>query len=230
MISYESFTDNCRRIEERIARACKLSGRHPDEIDVLPVTKSHPIDAARFALHYGFSAVGENRVQEALHKISDAPSALRWELIGHLQSNKTKQAAAHFHRIQSVDSAKLARRLEAAALETGKTLAILLQVNTGNDPAKFGVTCDGAEALLEVVIDCPHLLVEGLMALAPLNEDTSVAARAFERLRLTRDRLAEKLAVPLPVLSMGMTGDLEEAVKAGSTQVRIGSALFGARH
>ncbi len=229
MIEYSEFATRCLEIRERIDRACEAAGRSPDEVSILPVTKNHPVDAAAYAAQYGFTAVGENRVQEALDKQPQAPATLRWELIGHLQSNKARLAAEHFDRVQSVDSDKLLRKLDAAAAEAGRTLAILLQVNAGEDPAKFGVECDGAESLLETTLGCPHLKVEGLMTIAPLDQDKQIAARAFERLRVTRDRLSERLSVPLPVLSMGMTDDLEEAVKAGSTLVRIGTALFGTR-
>ncbi|MDP0498439.1 MAG: YggS family pyridoxal phosphate-dependent enzyme [Verrucomicrobiota bacterium JB024] len=229
MIPYADFATRCSEIRERIERACEAARRRPDEVGILPVTKNHPADAACYAAQYGFAAVGENRVQEALDKQPLAPPALRWELIGHLQSNKAKLAAAHFDRVQSVDSDKLLHKLDAAAAEAGKTLAILLQVNAGDDPAKFGAACAGADALLETALNCPHLKVEGLMTIAPLDQDKSVAAHAFERLRQTRDRLAASFATPLPVLSMGMTDDLEEAVKAGSTLVRIGTALFGTR-
>lgn len=229
MIKYAEFAARCEEIQTRIHKACESAGRRPEEVTILPVTKNHPADAARYAAQAGFAAVGENRVQEALDKQPHAPEGLRWELIGHLQSNKARQAAAHFDRVQSVDSEKLLQRLDAAAAEAGRPLAVLLQVNAGDDPAKFGVHCDQAEPLLAAALACEHLRVDGLMTIAPLDDDKAVAARAFERLRLTRDRLSEKLGTPLPVLSMGMTDDLEEAVKAGSTLVRIGTALFGAR-
>lgn len=229
MITYSTFEANCRRIEERIANACSSTNRSPAEVAILPVTKTHPAAAVDYAMRYGFPAVGENRVQEAVDKQPQAPASIVWELIGHLQSNKARLAAAHFTRVQSVDSARLVQRLDTAAAETGRTLAILLQVNAGDDPAKFGVTCADTPALLETALGCQHLRVEGLMTIAPLDGDPAVATRCFNRLRETRDRLAAQFGVSLPELSMGMTSDLEEAVKAGSTQVRIGSALFGAR-
>ena len=229
MIAYTDFVGRCREIQERIERACEAAVRNASEVSILPVTKNHPVDAVAYAVQAGFAAVGENRVQEVLDKQPNAPEQVRWELIGHLQSNKAKVAAAHFDRVQSVDSDKLLRKLDAAAAEAGKTLRVLLQVNAGDDPAKFGVECSEADSLLETAVNCEHLKVDGLMTIAPLDADKAVAARAFERLRLTRDRLAKSFGVALPELSMGMTDDLEEAVKAGSTQVRIGTALFGTR-
>jgi pyridoxal phosphate enzyme (YggS family) len=150
-------------------------------------------------------------------------------LIGHLQSNKARIAVENFDRIQSVDSAKLLRRLNAAAAEVGRTLAVLLQVNAGNDPAKFGVTVDDTPALLEAALELPHLQVDGLMTIAPLSDDIAVADRTFANLRGLRDTLREQFNTPLATLSMGMSGDMVPAIAAGSTQVRVGTALFGRR-
>jgi uncharacterized pyridoxal phosphate-containing UPF0001 family protein len=141
MVTYEEFSARAAAVETRIAAACLSAGRGPGEVRLMAVTKTHPADAARFAARHGLAAVGENRVQEAAAKRSELAAAggpapaLRWELIGHLQSNKAKLAAETFDCIQSVDSDKLARRLDAAAGELGKTLAVLLQVNAGRDPA-----------------------------------------------------------------------------------------------
>ncbi|MBC8009981.1 MAG: YggS family pyridoxal phosphate-dependent enzyme, partial [Burkholderiales bacterium] len=200
---------------------------------LLAVTKTHPADAAVYAARRGLAAVGENRVQEAVEKRPLAPPALRWELIGHLQSNKARLAAETFDRIQSVDTEKLARRLDAAAGELGRPLGVLLQVNAGRDPAKFGCELEDAPRLLETALACAHLRVDGLMTIAPLGateaETAEHAARTFANLRALRDDLAARLGVALPELSMGMSGDLEAAVAAGSTCVRVGTALYGAR-
>jgi len=229
LISYAKFEENCHRLEARIAEACAAIGRDPGTVRLMPVTKTHPVDAAEFAARYGFASVGENRVQEAMEKIPSGPKGLKWELIGHLQSNKAKLAVEHFDRVQSVDSEKLLQKLDHAAGECGKTLPILLQVNAGDDPAKFGVDCSDSAPLLERALGCTHLKVEGLMTIAPLDEDLAVARRAFERLRDTRDALASQFGISLPELSMGMSGDIEEAIAAGSTLLRVGSALFGSR-
>ncbi len=229
MISYKDFEVNCRRLEGRMAAACQRSGRERSSVRLMPVTKTHPVEAALYAARYGFASVGENRVQEAVEKIPHGPEGLRWELIGHLQSNKARLAVEHFDRVQSVDSEKLLRKLDAVAAEQGKTLPVLLQVNAGDDPAKFGVECAACPALLEVALGCAHLTVDGLMTIAPLDEDVAVARRTFERLRETRDALEASFGVSLPELSMGMSGDLEDAIAAGSTLLRVGSALFGMR-
>jgi pyridoxal phosphate enzyme (YggS family) len=229
MISYEIFSERALALQQRVKQACQAAGRSPDEVTVLPVTKTHPAAAAEYAARFGFAAVGENRVQEAVEKRPQVAAPLRWELIGHLQSNKARLAAAHFDRVQSVDSEKLLLGLDRAAAELGKRLPILLQVNAGFDPAKFGVEPDAARGLLGAALARPHVRVEGLMTIAPLTDDPEPVRRTFFRLREIREELAAEFGVKLPELSMGMSGDLDAAIAAGSTMVRVGSALFGAR-
>jgi pyridoxal phosphate enzyme (YggS family) len=240
MITYEEFINGVAVVEAQIVAACRAAGRERAEVRLLAVTKTHPADAARFAARLGLVSVGENRVQEAAAKrtelaVAGGPgvTALRWELIGHLQGNKARLAAETFDCIQSVDSGKLARRLDAAAGELGRTLTVLLQVNAGRDPAKFGAEPEDAPHLLETALACPHLRVEGLMTIAPRGADPAETAerarRTFANLRLMRDEFVTRFGVALPELSMGMSGDLEIAVAAGSTCVRVGTALFGGR-
>ena len=229
MIRYEEFVAHVAEVRARIDAACVAAGRAPGSVTLLPVTKSHPVDAALYAQRAGFPAVGENRVQEAAEKRPHVPAGLRWELIGHLQSNKAKLAVATFDRIQSVDSPDLAKRLDRLAGEAGKVLPVLLQANAGADPAKFGADFDGLAALLDAALACPHLKVEGLMTIAPLDEHPDVGHRCFDNLRSWCDSLAGSRKVALPELSMGMSGDLEHAIAAGSTMIRVGTALFGAR-
>ena len=227
--TFEEFRENVDRVTERIRSACAKAGRPESSVQLLAVTKTHPVDAAIYAHRIGLAAVGENRVQEAAEKRAQCPVALRWELIGHLQSNKARLAASTFDRIQSVDSAKLLNALDRAAEAEGKRLAILLQVNAGRDPAKSGVEPEEAAALLETALGLKHLQVDGLMTIAPLSEDPAVASRTFSALREIRDALARRFAVDLPELSMGMTGDLDLAIAEGSTVIRVGTALFGQR-
>jgi pyridoxal phosphate enzyme (YggS family) len=178
-------------------------------------------------------AVGENRVQEAVDKRPQTTAKLSWELIGHLQSNKARLAVQHFDRVQSVDSEKLLNHLERAASELGKTLPVLLQINAGNDPAKFGADLADAPRLLDLALANSHLRVDGFMTIAPLGatpaETAAHAQRTFANLRELRDDLGARTGKPLRELSMGMTADLAFAVAAGSTLVRVGTALFGAR-
>ena len=229
MISFEAFESNLRQVKDRIEAACIGSGRAVDSVQLLPVTKNHPVDAVQYAARAGLVAVGENRVREAGEKHAMHLLEVRWELIGHLQSNKAKDAVAIFDRVQSVDSLKLLNRLNRCAGEAGKTLSILLQCNTGEDPNKHGFAVGEMEAALEAALAAEYLKVEGLMTVAPLDDDLNVAKAAFEGLRDLRDRLSMKYTTPLPELSMGMTGDLEVAIAAGSTQIRVGTALYGAR-
>jgi hypothetical protein len=230
-LTYDEFLANLARVRARVAAAAAAAGRPAESVRILAVTKTHPVEAALYAHRAGLAGAGENRVQEALEKIAACPDpAVRWELIGHLQSNKAAKAAAAFARIQSVDRAELAQKLDRAAATAGRVLPVLLQINAGDDPAKFGATCADAAALLEAALKCPALKIEGLMTVAPLApENPNVARRCFARLRETRDALAKQFGTPLAELSMGMTDDLEAAVREGSTLVRVGTALFGKR-
>jgi pyridoxal phosphate enzyme (YggS family) len=228
-IDYETFRLRVDALLARIAEQCRAAGRKPQEVTLLPVTKTHPAAAADYAARYGLAAVGENRVQEAVEKQGQTTAAVRWELIGHLQSNKAKLAAAHFGRVQSVDSEKLLNALDRAAGEQGRKLAVLLQVNAGNDPAKFGAEPADAPRLLDLALTKPHLQVDGLMTIAPLADDPAVARRTFANLRVLRDTLAARSGNPLRELSMGMSGDLDAAIAEGSTVVRVGTALYGPR-
>lgn len=236
MIDYEEFVRRADFVRGQITAACAAAGRDPTTVELLAVTKTHPAVAADYVARYGLRGVGENRVQEGVEKRRDASvaaQALRWELIGHLQSNKAKLAAQHFDRIQSVDSEKLLNHLDRAAAELGKALPVLLQINAGDDPAKFGVDLLEAPRLLECALAKSHLRVDGLMTIAPLGttpEETDAhAERTFANLRTVRDELSARFSVPLRELSMGMTGDLALAVRAGSTIVRVGTALLGTR-
>lgn len=229
LIDYDTFNQRADALIRRITELCQAARRDPREVSLLPVTKNHPAAAAEYAARYGLPAVGENRVQEAAEKRPAVAGSLRWELIGHLQSNKAKLAVRHFDRIQSVDSEKLLHVLDRAAAEAGKKLPVLLQINAGNDPAKFGVEPDDAPRLLEIVLTKPHLQVDGLMTIAPLSDDPAVARRTFANLRLIRDDLAAGFGTPLRELSMGMSNDLDAAIAEGSTLVRIGTALYGSR-
>lgn len=229
MITFNEFEENVARVQERLHAACRESGRSQEEVSLLPVTKNHPVDAVRFAARVGLNAVGENRVQEAGYKRDSYPEGVRWELIGHLQSNKAKQAVQIFDRIQSVDSLKILRRLDRYASESGRVLPILIQCNTGEDPNKYGFAVEAMDEAVEVALGAESLQLDGLMTIAPLDDDPGVARAAFEKLRRLRDGLSQRFGCPLKELSMGMTGDLEQAIAAGSTQIRVGTALYGAR-
>ncbi|MDR1818183.1 MAG: YggS family pyridoxal phosphate-dependent enzyme [Puniceicoccales bacterium] len=237
MVTQEAFLERLAAVRARIDAAARAAGRAGTEITLLPVTKFQPPDAARFAFAAGLAAVGENRVQEAAEKRPLCPPALRWELIGRLQSNKARAAAAGvFDRVQSLDSPELATRLARVRAETSlPPLPVLIQANTDRDPAKSGVAeFDALRRLADAVLALPALRLEGLMTIPALDSSTGGTGgensrRAFDLLREWRDALAGTTGAPLPVLSMGMSADLEHAVAAGSTLVRVGTALFGGR-
>lgn len=229
MVPFEIFEHNLETTRQKIQSICQSVGRPSDSVQILPVTKRHPIDAIHYAIRAGLPAVGENRVQEAKQKKPLLDEDVRWELIGHLQTNKAKDAVSLFDRIQSVDSLKLIDHLNRHAEKIDKSLPILIQCNAGNDPNKFGFDPEEMETALEAALEANSLQVEGLMTIAPLSDNMDIAKLTFENLRSLRDRLADNFGVPLSELSMGMTKDLEIAIKAGSTQVRVGTALYGPR-
>lgn len=228
-LGYGEFSERAKQLKKRVARTCERHGRDPREVRILPVTKGHDQRAVEYAWRCGFSSVGENRVQEAFSKREAAVEDVRWELIGHLQGNKARMALEIFDRVQSVDRMKLVRLLDRLCGEFGKRLPILLQVNTGGDPRKFGVSCAEAPHLLEAALSTEFLEVEGLMTMAPWEDGTGVSNRAFGQLGELRDDLSGRFSVALPELSMGMTGDFEGAIEEGSTCIRVGTALFGPR-
>jgi pyridoxal phosphate enzyme (YggS family) len=229
LADYDEFKRRADAVRSRIGDACARAGRSPADVELLAVTKSQPALAADLAARYGLRAVGENRVQEAVGKRAQTSAAVAWELIGHLQSNKARLAVLHFDRIQSVDSPKLLEILDREAAALGKSLPVLLQVNAGLDPAKSGVEPSEAPRLLAVALGLKSLRVDGLMTIAPLSGGVDAARAAFARLRELRDRLSAETGAPLRELSMGMSADMDAAVAEGSTIVRVGTALFGAR-
>jgi pyridoxal phosphate enzyme (YggS family) len=229
MISYTEFEGNMKRLEDRVEAAAGRAGRRFEAIRILPVTKTFPIDAVRYCQQYGVASVGENRVQEVVDKQSTFRRAVRWELIGHLQSNKVKPAISHFDCIQSVDSEKLLTKLQRAAAALGVRMPILLQVNAGEDPAKHGLDCGLVDATVAAALQCDNLELRGLMTIAPLSEDVRVARATFSRLRNIQESINSQFGLSLKELSMGMSGDLEVAIEEGSTCIRVGSALFGER-
>ncbi len=230
MHSHEQFLSALESVRQRINAACSRSNRSPDEVKLMAVTKTHPHEVVNWAARAGILHVGENRVQEAAGKRPEGKSSPpNWELIGPLQSNKPRLAVRTFDRIQTVDRPKLVRVLDRICEEEGAELPVLLQVNVGEDPAKHGCMSGQARQLGEAILEARHLRLDGLMTIGELSEDETVVRGTFRRLRELRDRLVIELGCPLEELSMGMTGDLEWAIEEGSTLVRVGTALFGAR-
>ena len=210
-----SVAENLKSVREKIEQA----GRNPDDIAIVAVTKTFGPEVCREAISAGLKVLGENRVQEALTKM-DAVDGAQWHLIGHLQSNKVKQVAGRFALIQSIDSRRIAEAV--AAIDSAQS--VLVEVNVAKESQKTGVDPDVAAELIGSVAEMLDL--QGLMAMGPVEGDP---APAFDRLRALRDEAQQRLGRALPILSMGMSGDFEAAVKAGSTMLRLGRALFGPR-
>ena len=228
-----SIADNVARVRERIAAACARAGRSERDFRLMAVSKTHPANAIREAFAAGVTLFGENRVQEFAEKHAELRNiGAEFHLIGHLQSNKAAKAAELFSAVDSVDSLKLAERLNAAAEKLDKTLAVLLEVNVGGEEAKSGFAPDSDElrALLTKATDLRHLQVRGLMTIPPHTEDPNGARPHFQTLRALRDRMAKDFPqLKLSELSMGMSHDYEVAIEEGSTCVRVGTAIFGER-
>ena len=216
----------------RIARAAERTGRDPGAVALLAVTKTHSVEVVRQAALAGLTRFGENRVAEGTAKIAALAGefpALEWRLIGPLQSNKAKPALQYFSVIESLDRERLATRLEGLLAAEGKILPVLLELNLGAEETKSGFPPELAEAVASSALACPHLEVRGLMAVPPFTEDPEGGRPYFKRLKEIRDRLADRFGKPFPELSMGMSHDFEVAVEEGSTEVRLGTVLFGPR-
>ena len=217
-------------VNGKIAAACVRAGRDPSEVEIVAVTKTHGAEVVDEAWRAGLRIVGENKVQEAAWKKPASLAGPEWHLIGHLQGNKVRHALELFDFIHSVDSAKLAGRIDSIAAETGARPRILLEVNVSGESSKSGMKPEELEPTLRHIAErCPRVTVEGLMTMAPFSENPEDARPFFRRLRELRDEMEQRLGVGLPRLSMGMSGDYEVAVEEGATWVRLGTVLFGER-
>jgi pyridoxal phosphate enzyme (YggS family) len=224
-----SITERVAEVQGRLSRAIEKAGRDPAEVALMAVSKNHGPDAVREAAAAGLTLFGENRVQEAAAKIPESPGHLRWHLIGHLQRNKVRFAVELFEAIHSVDTLKLAETIQRHCEEAGRRMQILLEVNVSGEAVKFGFKPDEVPEVLRRSAEWSRLEITGLMTMPPFTEDPEGARPHFRKLRELRDRWQDETGVPLPVLSMGMTHDMEVAVEEGSNVVRIGTAIFGAR-
>src|SRR5437660_1377941 len=215
--------ENLERLRARMAAACARAGRAPDSVVLLAVTKGQPPDVVRAAANLGLTLFGENRVQEARAKIGQCPGRLRWHMIGHLQSNKCRDAVHFFEMIQSVDSLALAWEIDRRAGQAAKTMPILLEVNLAGEASKFGYRPDALLNELGPVNALKRVEIRGLMTIAPWTPDAEKVRPIFRQLREMKERGEQILGAPLPHLSMGMSGDYEVAVEEGATMVRIGT-------
>jgi PLP dependent protein len=228
----EQIRDNLLRVQELIAAAARKAGRRSEEITLIGVSKTQPVEAIRAAYEAGLRHFGENRVQEWEGKraaLGDLQAT--WHLVGHLQSNKAARAAGLFHSVDSLDDFALAERLNRAREGQGdaRKLRILLEVRVEEEESKSGVKAEEVAALAEKVVAFSRLELAGLMCIPPYLKDTDKVRPYFRRLRQLRDSLARKIGRQLPVLSMGMSHDFEVAVEEGATEVRVGTAIFGSR-
>jgi pyridoxal phosphate enzyme (YggS family) len=221
--------ENLKRVCDQIGEAAANAGRAVNEIELVAITKTHPVEKIREAVEWGHTLFGESRVQEAHAKIPELPSNLRWHFVGHLQKNKIRQALPLFELFHGVDSLALAQEMDRIAAEEGMHPRILLEVNVAGEGSKFGFKAETLRAEMESLLALPRLSIEGFMCIPPLAEEREESRRYFRQLRGLHDLLEKEFEVKLPHLSMGMTNDFPVAVEEGATLVRVGTAIFGER-
>ncbi|WOZ75115.1 YggS family pyridoxal phosphate-dependent enzyme [Limosilactobacillus reuteri] len=227
-----TIVDKAKDVQEKIIAACKRSGRDPQDVQLLPVSKNHPVADIAELYKAGWNSFGENYVQELDKKHDELPADINWYMIGHLQRNKVKYIADYVTMIQSVDSLKLMKTIEKEGRKHNRIIPILIEVNIGEEESKFGVkpTLQDCMELAEASLQLPHVKLRGLMTSAPYYDDPEKTRPIFRRLRELRDEMNNQNdQLKLDVLSMGMTHDYEIAVEEGSTCVRVGTAIFGPR-
>lgn len=228
-------SDAFDRVVDRISAACGRSGRRPEEITIVGVTKFHPPELLSKARALGLTDLGENKVQEAIEKYEFLKSNLpdyrvRLHMLGHLQSNKVKRASEIFNCIDTIDHFRTAEALDKAVSELDKSIRVLIQVNTSEEPQKSGVTPARAVELADQVRSLKRVHLQGFMTMGPLRGDERAVRESFAKLRLVREQVCQELNLQtLPVLSMGMSDDFEWAIEEGATEVRLGTILWGPR-
>jgi pyridoxal phosphate enzyme (YggS family) len=224
-----ALAENLNSIQQKIAAACARAGRSPGSVALLAVTKGQPPEVVNEAAQLGLALFGENKVQEAKAKIPLCSGSLHWQMIGHLQSNKCRDAVEMFSMIQSVDSLPLAQEINKRAEQAGKTMPILLEVNAVGEASKFGYRPEQLLADFALINALPRIEIHGLMTIAPCSREVEKVRPVFRQVRELKQRCEQILGSSLPHLSMGMSGDFEAAIEEGATLVRIGTALFGPR-
>jgi len=224
-----SFTENLDSIQQRITAACARAGRDVNSVMLLAVSKSHPPETIRAAVECGQIHFGENKIQEAKAKIPLCPGKARWQFIGHLQSNKVRDAVEFFEMIQGVDSLAIAQEISKRAVQAGKTMPILIEVNVAGEASKFGYAPEKLLVELNELNALPKIEIHGLMAIPPFAPVAEKARPYFKKLRELKVECEKILGASLPHLSMGMSGDFEVAIEEGASIVRVGTALFGER-
>ena len=223
--------DHLNEVRENIQKACEKAGRSPQEVTLIAVSKTKPLFMLEEAYEAGARDFGENKVQEILEKHPKMPEDARFHMIGHLQRNKVKQVLPHAVLIHSVDSYRLAEQISQEAGKLGITAKILLEVNVAKEESKFGMMPEEVPEMVEQIAAFSHLRIKGLMTIAPFVDDPEKNRPVFQKLyQLSVDIKKKNIDnVSMSVLSMGMTGDYQVAVEEGSTMIRVGTGIFGAR-
>ena len=224
-----AIAENLQSIENGIIEACEKSGRSRDQIQLVAVSKTKPLELIQEALTAGQLHFGENKVQELTEKQPQLPEDVQWHLIGHLQSNKIRKALPCCDLLHTLDSVKLANSVDRISGELNRITRCLVQVNISADPAKHGFMESETATAIEAVLSLPNVEVTGLMTIPEFNPDPEATRVHFSKLRNLRDQLATQFSTPLPELSMGMSHDYHVAIEEGATLVRVGSSIFGAR-
>ncbi|MGB4268264.1 MAG: YggS family pyridoxal phosphate-dependent enzyme [Spirochaetota bacterium] len=224
-----SIIENYKRILQEIEKVAHQCGRNPNDIVLIAVTKTFPPEIIQEALNNGISLFGENRVQEAKAKIPQLKGNFSFHLIGHLQSNKAKDAVKLFDCIHSIDKLSTAIEVDKEAKKINKIQNILIEVNTSGEESKFGVSPDKAVDLCKNIIELQNINCIGLMTVGPLTEDRNEIRKSFRLLKTLKDEINQSLRISLKELSMGMSGDYDIAIEEGATMLRIGTAIFGQR-
>ena len=224
--------ENIKYVEQIIDKACEESGRNREEVTLIAVSKTKPVEMLQEAYDTGCRDFGENKVQELLDKYEVMPKDIRWHMIGHLQRNKVKYIVDKVHLIHSVDSLRLAEEISKEAIKKNVTANILIEVNAAGEETKFGTGIEEAKQLVREVAKLPNVHIKGLMTIAPIVEKAEENRQFFKQLKkLSVDIAAENIDnVSMEVLSMGMTGDYSVAVLEGATLVRVGTGIFGERN
>ena len=230
-----SVAENIAVVREKMNAAALHAGRNSSEIKLMAVSKTFPPELIREAYAAGLRSFGENRVQEFTSKIESLKDLrdVEWHMIGHLQTNKAAKAVGLFNAVDSLDSLRLAEKLNTAAEEAGKQWPVLIEINVGGEAAKTGISADSQEFehILQAAPRLKNLKIQGLMTVPPYTEDPECARPYFQKLRQLRDQIAARNLpnIKMEVLSMGMSHDFEVAIEEGSTCVRVGTAIFGSR-
>ena len=223
--------DNLRTVEENISAACDRSGRAREDVTLIAVSKTKPVEMLREAYDSGCRDFGENKVQELTEKYDQMPNDVRWHMIGHLQRNKVKYIVDKVYMIHSVDSLRLAEEISKEAVKKNVTVSVLVEVNVAGEESKFGTTAEETVSLVENIAKLPNIIVKGLMTIAPYVEDSEENRLYFAKLKQIYVDITHKNIdnVYMEELSMGMTGDYEVAIEEGATYIRVGTGIFGER-